>query len=461
MKNGKLVTLFRKIKGMWSKPPEGRFLTFKEMLYFGGTALGISLFQSAIFYVVTAQQIPYAYGIANYWGYTITLIAATVNTIIQPIIGRIMDVRTTKYGKYKPFILFIIPFASVLGVMATWVPQIGYSQRVLFACLTCIPALVLSGILGNMMYTMPNVMTPVSQERTDMMTPIGLIIGFAPSVLQIIAGPIRTVFINRGAEYLAFRYIGLIGCVLSFFLTLFILRVKERVYVTSEEAQKKENVSILQAFKLLFKNTPLLIFSLSLCFTSFRDFSGAYFQYVVQFRYFETVTQGLNWSGLFLSIVGFASTVGMVTMPFLTRWFSKRTVLILWSAFAAVANFIFAVVGYENIPIGLPSAIICTVLRFISIMSAMHLIAPLMMGELCDYQQWKTGKRLEGYIQMFCFSIPNVVGQGLVLLLVTAMTKKLASKSPTTAIKKYSPPKNSTFLPNGSTYPRGCRLSAA
>ena len=74
------------------------------------------------------------------------------------------------------------------------------------------------------------VMTPVSQERTDMLSPVGLVLGFAPTLINLVTGPIRSAFIKIGKEYWAFRIIGLVSCVIGIVFVLQILKIKERVY---------------------------------------------------------------------------------------------------------------------------------------------------------------------------------------------------------------------------------------
>lgn len=421
---GKIGAFFKKFISMWSKPPQGRYLTIKEIAYFGGATLGINFCLSALSYVITYSALPYAYKIPQIHGSIIVCIGFFINILIQPIIGKLMDTKTTKFGRYKPFILFILPACAIFGILATWIPQIDVRSRIIFAYLTTIPTQVLMNILNNMQYTMPNVMTPNTQERTDMMTPIGLIIGFAPTILSLVAGPIRSHFILQNREYMAFRLIGLISCALSIMLVFFILKVKERVFEV-EDKKVQENIGIGKAVGLVSKNIPLMIFSLALCFGGLRDIGTMYFTYVIQFRYFESVTQALNWSGLFLTIIGFSSTVGMLLMPILTRKLSKKAVLILWTMLSGVAYGAFAIIGFGKIPVGKITMLVATPLRFLATMNATGLIIPLMMGDLCDYQQWKTGKRLEGYVQLFCFSLPGLIGQVSIIVAIQIMTKAI------------------------------------
>ena len=140
-----------------------------------------------------------------------------------------MEKKRTKWGRYKPYILFSLPLLALFTMMSMWAPQYSSEiDRVIYAYCSCVPVIAISTFANNMYQTMPNVITPNTQERADIMTPIGLIVGFAPTIMNIIVGPIRSAFM--GQEYIAMRIIGAIAVVIGSLCVMFILKVKERVY---------------------------------------------------------------------------------------------------------------------------------------------------------------------------------------------------------------------------------------
>ena len=107
-------------------------------------------------------------------------------------------------------------------MLAMWVPQLDQeASRIAYAYLTCAPVQIMATFCNNMYQNMPTVITPNAQERADIMTPIGLVVGFAPSLLQLVVGPIRSAFPDQ--EYLAMRIIGAVSVVISVVCMLFIL----------------------------------------------------------------------------------------------------------------------------------------------------------------------------------------------------------------------------------------------
>lgn len=404
--------LWGKVKSMWKKPPEGRNLSLKEMGTFGLYALGNSFLTSGLGFVVSVAFLPYFYHIATIHAYIILALGAVLNLVLQPIIGFMMERTHTKWGKYKPYILFSVPIFMLLVIMATWIPQFSIEKtRIIYAYLTSVPVIVLQNFSNNMYNTMPTVITPVSQERADMMTPIGLIVGFAPSVLQVIIGFFRGYYQEKGQEFMALRILGIISAVLGFILVLFIIKVKERVYIFKDEKIAKEKVSFKESIKMLTKNKPLMIVFLALSLGSFREFVRQFQYLVFQTRFSESIAVATKYSGIVMTVIGFASTVAMLLLPLVTRKMDKHKACIMFTVCGTVVYGLLGIIGYQRIPLGWASSLILTASYFIASITPVYLIVPMMLGEVADYQQRVTGKRLEGHIQALLFSVPLLVSQ--------------------------------------------------
>ena len=444
----KVAKLFSTVKAMWDKPLEGRFLNIKEIGAFGLYALGNSWIYNTIMLVITITYIPYFYGIDAIHGYTIYIGGSLINMFLVPLIGQAMEKKRTKWGRYKPYILFSLPLLALFTMMSMWAPQYSSEiDRVIYAYCSCVPVIAISTFANNMYQTMPNVITPNTQERADIMTPIGLIVGFAPTIMNIIVGPIRSAFM--GQEYIAMRIIGAIAVVIGSLCVMFILKVKERVYelednnrelieaqeaavraesgeggVAGEIAESEtspaevkaaeaetargdaEKLSFAESMKLLFKNKPLWILFAALVIGSLREFWMQFQPLAIQLRFAATTTEALNISGIPNTVIGFGVTVSMLLLPFCTRKLNKNWIIIVFSCLSLLSTAILGFVGFENIPQGTTSAVVLTLLFFLARVNPTYLLIPVMLGDLADYQQYKTGRRLEGHIQNFIMVIP-------------------------------------------------------
>lgn len=401
--------LLTRLKVFWKTPPKGRYLNLKEIVCFGGSAFGMSTIVTVVSGLITATQIPTIYNFNVIHGAWICLIASILGLIIQPFFSKLLQNTNTKFGRYKPFILILAPILAVFAILATWQPQFtDVNDRIVYAYCTCIPTLILWNLFQNTYYMLPGVITPNQQERTDIWAPIGLVIGFSPTVMNVLGNVIKSYFGNQGREYMAYRYLGFIYAVVGLVLVLCLFLVKERLIVTNEN---KEKVGLLEGLRLVVKNKPLMILTLALIFGCCRTVVEIDAEYIGRLRYAVTSTGGIDVAGglavfgALTMITGFAVTPNMILLPFLTRKFNNRTIMMFWMACNTIGYLILGCVGIENIPQGTWSIILITTLRFISLFNAIASLQPLMMAQLSDYQQYKTGKRLEGFIQTFLYAL--------------------------------------------------------
>lgn len=394
---------------MWSTPPKGRYLTLKETVSYSLSGMGVGAIYGTVLMVLSVVFIPYFYKIDAIHGYIISFISGVCGVIFQPIIGKMMERSNTKWGKYKPFLALMTPVMAALSIMVMWTPQYSLeTSRIIYAYIVCIPTMFLGLTYNNLYHMFPSIITPVSQERTDVWSICGLVVGLVPSLMGIILPILRSFYLDK--EYLALRWMGIISAVIGMSLAFLILKVKERVFITAEE-QKNEDVGVLQAIRLMSKNKPMIILALALTLGCLRDFVGTYFTMLMQFRFGATIEQGLQISGAFTVPLGLGATVAMVSLPFISRKVSNKSIFIIWAGAGAVLNGIIAIVGVNNIAVGLPTMLILGITRILVCINCMNLLIPIMLGEIYDYQQCLTGKRLEGYIQGVVFQVVALLAQ--------------------------------------------------
>ena len=402
------ANLWGKLKTFWTTPPKGRYMNLKEILCFGGSAFGVSTMVTVVSGMITATQISELFGIDVLHGPLICLVASVLGLLIQPIFGKLLQNTQTRWGKYKPFILLMAPLFAALAIASTWSPDLIREQefdavpKIVYAYCICTPTLIIWNLFQNTFYMMPGVVTPNQQERTDIWSPIGLIIGFSPTIMNVLGNALRGYFNNQGVEYMAFRYIGVIYSLVGFAFVLLLFKVKERIIVTNEN---KEKVGLFDGLRQIMKNKPLLIFTLALILGCVRTTIEVDAAILGKLRYATDIPTGQAIFGSLTLITGFAVTPNMILLPFMTRKFNNKTILIFWMTCNALGYAILGIIGVENIAQGALSAVLLTVLRFIALFNAIASLQPLMLSEISDYQQLKTGKRLEGFIQMFAYTL--------------------------------------------------------
>lgn len=404
------IALAVNIKRFWREPTKGRFLNLKEILCLGSAGLGVSFITNIINMYVTVSQLPLIYDLGakgTLHATVIYLSASILGLIITPIYGKLIQRTKSKLGRYKPYIMFIAPILSIIGVIAIWSPQnLGDLERKIYVYLTCIPTLLIWNLWFNTFNMFPGVFTPNQQERVDIWSPIGLVMGFAPTIMNALKG----VFARAWGDVMAARMFGIFSAVVGVICIIGLIKVKERVFVTEEE-NKKEKVTVWKGLKMIAKNKPLIILTIALCCGALKSTIDLIWEVVARVKFASNMADAAAiFSGLSL-IVGFAATPNMILLPLLTRKFNNRTIMIFWQALNTGAYLILALVGFQNLPQSGLSVFVITALRFVACFNAIGSLQPLMISEIADYQQWKTGYRLDGFIQTFTCSLTMVVSQ--------------------------------------------------
>ena len=275
----------------------------------------------------------------------------------------------------------------------------------------CIPTLVIWQLWFNAWNMFPGVFSPNQQERVDIWSPIGLVIGFAPTVMNIV----KDLFAGWFGDIMAVRVISIFCLCVGVSLTVCLVKVKERVFVTEKESEDNK-LKMSSALKMIFKNKPLMILMIALVLGSMRTTIDMVWNIVGRVKYANNMADGAKIFGAVSVFVGFAATPNMVLLPLYTRKLNNRGIMMIWQACNFIGLFILSLVGYQNIPTGSTAAIVITALRFVVQFNAIGSLLPLMLSEIGDYQQAKSGYRLDGYIQTMAYAVPLLATQVLALV---------------------------------------------
>lgn len=400
----------RALKNFWKEPPKGRFLNLREILCLSSAGLGVSFICNIINMYITIGYLPILYNLGTYGTLHATVIyisACAAGLLLTPLYGRWIQRTRTGMGRYKPYILFLAPIVSLLAVAAVWSPQnLTQTGRIVYVYLLCIPTLLVWNLWFNTFNMFPGVFTPNRQERTDIWSPIGLVMGFAPTVMNVV----KDVAAGLWGDVVAARVFGCVSAVIGVVCTIGLLGVRERVFITETE-NRKESVSTRQGLKMVLKNRPLIILTLAMMLGCMKGCIDMVWQIVARVHYADNMADGAMIFGAVSMVVGFGATPNMILLPFLTRRFNNRTIMLFWQALNTGAYLVLAVIGFNHMGQGAASAVLITALRFVAAFNAIGSLQPLMLSEIGDYQQYISGYRLEGFIQTFAYSAVLLVTQ--------------------------------------------------
>ncbi len=301
---------------------------------------GFGDMSSCLFWKVFTAYLPFFYstifGLSLVDATFLMLITRIWDAVSDPMMGIIADRTQTKWGKYRPYLLWIsIPFA-VTGILLFTTPDFSYEGKRIWAYATYILMMTVYTAINVPYGAMLGVMTADSDEKT-VFSSFRMFFAYAGSFI-VLAGwePLCKMF-NRMQglpsnvnDPSSWQYAMIVVAICCFFLFLLCFRMtKETV-----KSMPKET-SVGADLKTLFRNAPwwillggVLFFNL---FNSARYTAGPFFFASVigdgaQLKIFSF--EFLFYAGIFFAVGEVANMAGVAMCPWITSKIGKKSTFI-------------------------------------------------------------------------------------------------------------------------------------
>lgn len=310
---------------------------------------------------------------------TMMLVTRLIDAFSDPLMGALADRTQTKYGKFRPYLLWgIIPMVAA-GILTFTVPDTNDAGKLVWAYGTYI-FMMLAYTFINVPYgALLGVVTADTQERTTL-TSFRFIGAFSGGSLVAYLTPELVGYFGQGDEALGWQLtMTTYGIAAAILFVISFAATKERV---SPPLNQRTPISV--DIKDLTKNKPwLILFSLALIIMmtiTLRGSSGTF--------YFKYYVGREDLIGSFSFVYMIALAIGAASTPILTKFFDKRKLLLILMMIVAVLSGVFYFVPSDNITLifGLQ----------IAIGLALGPKSPLvfsMYADTADFSEWRTGRR--------------------------------------------------------------------
>jgi glycoside/pentoside/hexuronide:cation symporter, GPH family len=313
------------------------------------------------------------------WIFVVTRIWDAVN---DPMMGALADRTNTRWGKFRPWVLWTaIPF-GVIGVLMFTVPPFGTTGKIIWALVTY-NAMMMIYTVNNVPYcALTGVLTGDSVERTGLAQYRFIFAMLASFVVQSFAMDLVK-FFGKGNDAKGFQFTMILFCSLAvvFFVVAF-LTTTERV-----KPSPKQKTNLKTDIKDLISNPAwVAIVFLTIFVFIFLSMRGSMTPYY--FKYFvgrEDLLGKFNMLGM-----GITLPCILLAKPLSIKFGKRNTFLACLFLSAVFASaFIF-----------LPRNAIVPMFIFNALYSAAY--APTipmlwaMIADVADYGEWKTGRRATG-----------------------------------------------------------------
>jgi GPH family glycoside/pentoside/hexuronide:cation symporter/probable glucitol transport protein GutA len=322
---------------------------------------------------------------------TLLLITKIWDGINDPIMGVFVDRTRSRWGKFRPWLLFTPIIFVPISVLCFSAPDLTMTGKLIWAYTTF--------ILFDMTYTasdvpfwaMSSAITADTTERNSVVVYPRFIATIAVALATIGTLPLIQFFqklaggsearADKGFQYTALFY-GIIT-IICFAITFFFVR--ERV-VVSANAKRASTRDIVRTFT---RNKPLLLLILSGMFVNAA--SGAKLSTLIYYAKYNLGNENYNTLVAALNIPFIL--LGIAFTPKVARRIGKKNTYILFSAIFAIGSLGFFFSGWNNLIVAM----------IWSCISSIGMASPLvmqtsMLADTIEYAELKTGKRSEGII---------------------------------------------------------------
>ena len=329
---------------------------------------------------------------------TMFLVTRIWDAVNDPIMGMISDRTNTKWGKFRPYLLWLaVPF-GILGALMFFTPDLSEDGKIIYAYITYILMMMAYTAINVPYSALMGVVTPSSNERTvfSSFRFVAAFIGqFIVSAFTLQLVGLLGVGDDQTGWFLTMAVFGVLATIL-FVITF--STTKERVAPPKE--QKNE---FKKDFKDLATNLPWLLIAGATVFqlTALVARGGAvsyYFKYYVHPQSFSLFSFDFNltsdeFTASFLMIGSLFTVLGAVLSKWFTKIFGKKNV---YSWFLALGCITFVPFFYINPDQVLLIYIVQIIGTFL--MGPVAVLQWAIYTDTADYSEWKNNRRSTGLL---------------------------------------------------------------
>jgi glycoside/pentoside/hexuronide:cation symporter, GPH family len=315
---------------------------------------------------------------------TLFLVVGLGVAFLNPVMGMIADRTSTRWGKFRPWLLWTaLPF-GVIGVLTFTTPNISPAAKIIYAWTTYILLRVIYTVNNVPYASITAVMTSDPDERTSISSYRQIAANSAGFIIASLAIPMVR-FFGHGDDARGYQLtMGLLSALSAIFFVIAFFCTKERI-----QPDPQQKTSLTQDLSDLFRNRPWIVLFLATLFY----FAAIVVRGNVMLPYFRFVANNVDLFAWFNGF-GLASLLlGVALSTTVAMRIGKRPLFIA----SMVLSGIFTMTLFFIPPQATAVIIATEVLR----QFAFGLSGPIiwaMMGDVADYGEWKTGRRASGTV---------------------------------------------------------------
>jgi len=360
-----------------------------ERLSFGekfGYGLG-DMAANFVFQAMLALQLDFythTFGLTPAQAGTLFLVVGLGVACLNPVMGVIADRTNTRWGKFRPWLIWTaLPF-GVIGVLTFTTPNISPAAKIIYAWTTYILLRVIYTVNNVPYASLTAVMTSDPDERTSIASYRQMFANSAGFIVASLAIPMVR-FFGHGNDALGYQLtMGLLSALSVIFFVIAFFATKERI---EPDPQQKSDLG--RDLSDLFKNRPWVVLFLATLFY----FAAIVIRGNVMLPYFRFVAGNVDLYAWFNGFGLAALLAGVACSTAVSARVGKRQLFIASMFLAGVFNTALMFIS--------PTATVVVIATEVLRQFSFGLSGPIlwaMMGDVADYGEWKTGRRASGTV---------------------------------------------------------------
>lgn len=334
------------------------------------------------------------------------------DAVNDPIVGALTDKTKSRWGRYRPWLLFAAPITAVILILTFWAhPNWNNTAKIAYMAVTyCL--LVLGYTCVNIPYgTLCGAMTQNIDERAKINTYRSVAAMIAIGIINIITVPLVTKLGSTSVQkgYLAVAVI--YGCIFTACHFFCFAKTKEVVQVP-----EKEKISLKVQLAAVAQNRPYLLALIGQVLFGFT----LYGRNADVLYYFTYVEGNASYYSSYSMCIIIPSIIGAACFqPVFKKINNKGRTASIFALFTGICMLTLYLFSVKENPIMFYFISGLTQFFFSGFNTAIYAIIP----DCAEYGQWKTGLRNDGFQYAF-ISLGNKVGMAIGTALLAGMLGK-------------------------------------
>ncbi len=353
-------------------------LSWREKLSYGVADMGFNFYWANI---ATFLMFFYTdvFGISAAAAGSMLFTIKIINAFTDPVIGAAADRTNTRFGKFRPYLVWMALPLGVAGVLTYTTPGLSSDGKLVWAYGTYLFMMVCYTGINIPYNALSGVMSSDPQERSTI-NGLRFIFAFAGSTLVTSRTQPLVRWLGQGNDRLGWQLtMAVWGVAASLLFAVSFFNTRERI--APPPAQKTK---VTEDVRDLAHNGPwLVLFFLALIIMitiTLRTATAVYY-----FKYFVGRPKLVDW---FVPVYMAAAAAGASLTPVLTRFFDKKRLLLVLMGITGLLSTAFFFLPKDQI-----------VLMFVLQVATGLVLGPKsplafsMYADTADYNEWRTGRR--------------------------------------------------------------------